>query len=155
MDKKFMYMALETALEGMQKKGQGPFGAVVVKNGQVISLGTNQVTTDFDPTAHAEICAIRQGAAKLKNFSLAGCEIYTSCEPCPMCLGAIFWARIAKVYYGATRIDAAEAGFDDLKFYQELNKPLSDRQVPMVQIMQEDCLKLLEAWQTLGKKIPY
>lgn len=155
MNQRFMQVSMELALEGMKKKGHGPFGAVVVKGSEIIGFGTNQVTSTLDPTAHAEICAIRDASIRLKDFSLKGCEIYTSCEPCPMCLGAIYWARLDKIYYGATRVDAAKVNFDDHHFYEELKKIPSERIIPMVQMMRTECMKLFDAWETLGEKISY
>src|SRR5579871_2440334 len=113
MNERFMQLSIELALEGIEKKGFGPFGAVVVKGDEVLGAGSNMVTTSYDPTAHAEISAIRQACFRLKDFSLKGCDIYTSCEPCPMCLGAIYWARLDRVYFGDTREDAAMVNFDD------------------------------------------
>ncbi len=155
MNERFMQLSIELALEKMEIKGHGPFGAVVVKGAEVVGVGTNQVTKTLDPTAHAEICAIRDACARLKSFSLRGCEIYTSCEPCPMCLGAIFWARLNRIYFGATRADAAHANFDDRKFYEEIEKPHHERAVPMVQMMRSSCLKLFDAWETAESKILY
>jgi guanine deaminase len=155
MNEKFMQLSIELALEGIEKQGHGPFGAVIVKGGELIGVGTNRVTKSLDPTAHAEISAIRDACVNLKEFSLSGCEIYTSCEPCPMCLGAIFWSRLDRVYFGATRLDAKNADFDDGMFYDEIVKPMEKRLVPMVQFMRPDCLKLFEAWATCSDKVPY
>lgn len=155
MENKFMQISIELALEGIEKKGHGPFGAVVVKDKEIVGYGTNQVTVTPDPTAHAEICAIRDACRRLKDFSLKGCEIYTSCEPCPMCLGAIYWARINKIYYGASRVDAALANFDDHNFYEELSKPIDLRAIPMQQMMRTDCVKIFDAWEALAEKVLY
>jgi guanine deaminase len=155
MNNRFMALSIELALEGIHQKGHGPFGAVIVKNDNVVGIGTNQVTKNLDPTAHAEITAIRDACRKLNTFALNGCEIYTSCEPCPMCLGAIFWSRLDRVYFGATRDDAAKANFDDHHFYEEIQKPLHQRKTPMLQLMRSDCIKLFNAWEALGSKIPY
>ena len=155
MNPDFMQLAIDLALEGIAKKQSGPFGAVIVKHGEIIGVGTNRVTSTKDPTAHAEVCAIRNACLKLNNFSLSGCEIYTSCEPCPMCLGAIFWARLDKIYFGATRADAAKAQFDDRLFYEELKKDPEQRAIPMVQIMHQESLKTFVAWEKLASKTPY
>lgn len=154
MHENFMKMAIDMALDGINNHS-GPFGAVVVKNQEVIGTGTNRVTATPDPTAHAEIVAIRNACQELNDFSLAGCEIYTTCEPCPMCLGAIFWARLDKVYYAATRMDAAQANFDDRHFYEEMKKAPHERQVPMSQIMHEQSLAIFKAWASHQLKIPY
>lgn len=155
MNPEFMQLAIEIAVDGVKKKGSGPFGAVVVKGGELVGIGTNQVTKNLDPTAHAEVCAIRDACQRLRTFSLSGLEIYTSCEPCPMCLGAIYWARLDRVYYGASRDDAAKIQFDDHHFYEEMKKQPSERQVPMKQIMREECLKIFDAWTSLDEKIHY
>lgn len=154
MNPRFMQVSIELALEGLEK-GHGPFGAVVVKGNDLVGFGTNRVTSTSDPTAHAEICAIRHACTNLKTFSLTGLDIYTSCEPCPMCLGAIYWARIDKIYYGATRSDAARVKFDDHRFYEELSKPPELRAIPMVQLNRDDCIKVFDAWERNGQKIPY
>lgn len=150
-----MQVSIELALDNMEKKGHGPFGAVIVKRGELVGFGTNQVTSGVDPTAHAEVCAIRDACVRLNNFSLTGCEIYTSCEPCPMCLGAIYWARLDKIYYGATRTDAAKVHFDDYHFYEELKKNPESRAIPMTQVMRTDCIRLFDVWEAKGEKIPY
>lgn len=149
-----MQLSIELALDGVEK-GHGPFGAVIIQDNAVVGYGTNRVTSSNDPTAHAEICAIRDACSNLSNFSLAGLEIYTSCEPCPMCLGAIFWSRISKIYYGATRSDAAKINFDDHRFYEELAKTPESRNVPMVQMLREECIKVFDAWERNINKIPY
>lgn len=154
MNSRFMQTAIEIALKGINQ-GHGPFGAVIVQKDQIVGMGTNQVTKNLDPTAHAEVSAIRNACHKLNTFSLAGCTLYTSCEPCPMCLGAIFWARLDTVYYGATRADAARANFDDHYFYEELKKPLPKRAIPMNQLMRLDALTIFSAWEALGDKVPY
>lgn len=150
----YMQEAIAIALNGI-KQGSGPFGALVVKNGVVVGVGVNQVTKSLDPTAHAEVCAIRDACKNLQDFSLADCQIYTSCEPCPMCLGAIFWARISAIFYGATRDDAAKAQFDDHHFYEELKKDPAKRTIPMAQIMRNDCLVIFDAWGQYQDKIRY
>jgi guanine deaminase len=126
--------------------GGGPFGAVIVKDGQVIAEASNQVTLDNDPTAHAEIVAIREAGRKLNNFDLSGCTIYTSCEPCPMCLGAIYWARISEVWYASGREDAEAAGFDDSLIYEEMSKGIGDRKLKMVQLEEPAAEELFRKW---------
>ena len=139
----------------VQSGSGGPFGAVVVLKGDIIAEGVNQVTSRNDPTAHAEVLAIRQACAKLGTFELAGCELYTSCEPCPMCLGAIYWARLERVYYANTAADAAAIGFDDSLIYTELNAPHAERSIPAVQMMREEALAAFRAWAEKPDKIPY
>lgn len=155
MNKKFMQAAIDLALEGIAKKKHGPFGAIIVKDNEIVGYGTNQVTITPDPTAHAEIVAIRDASRRLNDFSLKGCEIYTSCEPCPMCLGAIYWARLDGIYYGASRTDASLANFDDNNFYEELSKPIELRAVPMQQMMRTECIKIFDAWEATTDKILY
>lgn len=155
MNKDFMKLAIEIAIDGVKKKGSGPFGAVIVKGNELLGMGINQVTKGLDPTAHAEIVAIRDACQRLRTFSLAGLEIYTSCEPCPMCLGAIYWARLDKVYYGATREDAAKINFDDHYFYEEIKKAPSERKVLMNQIMRDECIKIFDTWTNFDEKIHY
>lgn len=150
-----MELAISLALDGIRSKGHGPFGAVIVKNGDVVGTGINNVTLDNDPTAHAEVCAIRDACKNIKDFSLKGCEIYTTCEPCPMCLGAIFWARLDRIYFGATRDDAALINFDDHKFYEEIAKPPQMREVPMNALSRADCLTIFNAWVLLSEKVHY
>jgi len=153
-DKNFMLAAIELSLNSVKNKG-GPFGAVVVRDGEVIAKASNSVTLTNDPTAHAEVNAIRAACAALKSFDLSGCTMYTSCEPCPMCLGAIYWAGIGNVFYANSRTDAKNIGFDDSFIYDELNKPMSERSIPMVQIMQDKAIKAFEAWQQKVDKIEY
>lgn len=155
MNQDFMKLAIEMAIDGVKKKGSGPFGAVVVKGNELVGMGINQVTRGLDPTAHAEIVAIRDACQRLRTFSLVGLEIYTSCEPCPMCLGAIYWARLDKVYYGATREDAAKINFDDRHFYEEIKKDPSERKVPMNQLMRDECIKIFDTWANFDEKILY
>lgn len=150
-----MRLAVELALEGVKKKGSGPFGAVIVKGGELVGMGINQVTRGLDPTAHAEIIAIRDACQRLRTFSLQGLEIYTSCEPCPMCMGAIYWARLDKIYYGATRDDAAKVNFDDRYFYEEIKKEPAERKIPMNQLMRDECIKIFDSWTSLDEKILY
>jgi guanine deaminase len=151
----FMKMAIELSLSGMESGKGGPFGCVIVKKGKVIGLGSNAVLETNDPTAHAEIVAIRDACKSLGSFQLEGCEIYTSCEPCPMCLGAIYWARPDKVYYANTKKDAAEAGFDDHFIYQELELPLESRKIPFVKMMQEEANKVFKKWKIKEDKTLY
>lgn len=135
--------------------GGGPFGAVVVKDGVVVGVGVNKVTLNNDPTAHAEVTAIREAAQKLNSFDLTDCVIYTSCEPCPMCLGAIYWARISKIYYGNTKADAAKIGFDDQFIYEELDRPFSDRHVKGEQLLREDAIRAFRMWDEKEDKEAY
>jgi guanine deaminase len=151
----FMARAIQLSLESVQSGGGGPFGAVVVRKGDIIGEGVNQVTAGNDPTAHAEVLAIRRACAKLGTFELTGCELYTSCEPCPMCLGAIYWARLARVYYANTAADAAAIGFDDSLIYAELKAPPIERSIPAVQMMREEALAAFRAWSEKSDKIPY
>jgi len=150
-----MARAIALSIENVRSGRGGPFGAVVVKDGEIIAEGLNQVTSTNDPTAHAEIIAIREACKKLSNFELKECDLYTSCEPCPMCLGAIYWARPARVYFGNTAEDAAKVGFDDSLIYHETAKPHSQRQIPMIQLMREQALEAFRAWQEKGDKTPY
>ncbi|MFN0017400.1 MAG: nucleoside deaminase [Pirellulaceae bacterium] len=133
----------------------GPFGAVIVRHEQIIGRGWNRVTSTNDPTAHAEIVAIRDACSRLKSFSLAGCEIYSSCEPCPMCLSAIYWSRLDRIYYAATRDDASTIGFDDGNFYLELTKPVSERSIPMEKALSEEACVALQAWLRKEDRIRY
>lgn len=155
MEKKFMERAIELAKAGMQKNQGGPFGCVVVKDGSVIGEGNNRVTSDNDPTAHAEIIAIRNACTELNDFQLIECEIYTSCEPCPMCLGAIYWARPKCIYYAATRDDAAQAGFDDEFIYRELDLTPEERRIPMIQAERKNAVDLFEEWKQKEDKTVY
>jgi tRNA(Arg) A34 adenosine deaminase TadA len=155
MKNKFMKRAIQLSQLNMQKGNGGPFGAVIVKDGQIIGEGWNKVTSTNDPTAHAEIEAIRQAAAKLNNFQLSGCEIYTSCEPCPMCLAAIYWARIDKIYYANTKNDAAQINFDDAFIYQELAKPKEQRKIATEQILHTDALAVFKEWAHKPDKVLY
>jgi len=151
----FMQKAIELAVENVKTGKGGPFGAVVVRNGRIVATGTNTVTALNDPTAHAEIVAIRQSCSRLDSFHLDDCELYTSCEPCPMCLGAIYWARCARVYYGATRADAARAGFDDSLIYEQLDLPIKQRSLKMTQIMPVQAVAPFDAWARKPDKTPY
>ncbi len=149
-----MQKAIELAIENVSSGG-GPFAAVVVRDGKVIAQGANRVASTNDPTAHAEIVAIREACRKLGSFQLAGCEIYTTCEPCPMCLGAIYWARPERVYFAGTARDAKAAGFDDLFIFREFRKPFPDRKIPMEQMMREDALRIFRAWKEKANRVPY
>jgi len=156
MDKnKYMQLAIDLAKENVKKGFGGPFGAVIVKNGEVIAQAANSVTSTNDPTAHAEVNAIRQACKKLNTFNLSGCEIYASCEPCPMCLSAIYWARIDKVYVAATKKDAAEAGFDDEFIYKELDLPETKRQLKTSELLMEEGQKPFIEWKQKADKITY
>jgi guanine deaminase len=153
--KTFMQRAIELSKENMHKNHGGPFGAVIVKDGKIIAEGWNSVTSKNDPTAHAEVEAIRKAALKLSNFSLEGCEIYTSCEPCPMCLGAIYWARLDKIYYANSREDAAHIDFDDDFLYKEIPKSVNDRKIPTERMLADEALRVFKMWQEKSDKIPY
>ena len=151
----FMREAIRLSLENMRSGKGGPFGAVIVKDGKIIARGFNQVTSTNDPTAHAEVVAIREACKELNSFQLEGCEIYTSCEPCPMCLGAIYWARPAKMYYANTKIDAAKIGFDDQFIYEEIDLHLSQRQLPSEQLLNDEALVAFQEWEDKINKIDY
>jgi len=155
MESKFMEEAIRIGLDGVRDNEGGPFGAVVVKDGEIIGRGNNQVTSTNDPTAHAEVMAIRDACSKLGTFQLDGCEIYTSCEPCPMCLGAIYWARPDKLYYACTKADASEIGFDDGFIYEELELPLDQRKIPFTQLLREEALELFKEWTEKDDKVSY
>jgi guanine deaminase len=150
-----MQEAIELSRQNINDSKGGPFAAVVSRDGAIIASGTNCVTSANDPTAHAEIIAIREACRVLNSFQLVGCEIYTTCEPCPMCLGAIYWARPDKVYFANSRDDAARIGFDDLFIYEELARPLDSRRIPMVQKMRDDALTVFREWETKIDKIKY
>jgi len=154
-DRFFMKRAIELAQMGVEMNLGGPFGCVVVKDGEIVGEGNNQVTSSNDPTAHAEVIAIREACKSLNTFQLDGCTIYTSCEPCPMCLGAIYWARPAKVFYACTRDDAASIGFDDDFIYQELEKTNASRELVLTNLMREEALELFTAWSSKTDKIEY
>jgi guanine deaminase len=151
----FMARAIQLSIENVRSGRGGPFGAVVVKDGTIVAEAANNVTATNDPTAHAEILAIREACHKLGAFELTGCEIYTSCEPCPMCLGAIYWARPDRVYYGNTAADAAKVGFDDSFIYDEIPLPLDQRKIPMVQMMHAESIEGFRAWAKQSNKVPY
>jgi guanine deaminase len=155
MHEKFMQVAINEASKFLETKSGGPFGAVIVKNNEIISVGSNKVTVQNDPTAHAEIVAIRSACQKLKNFSLTGCELYSSCEPCPMCLSAIYWSRLDKVYFATDRKDAANIGFDDDFLYNEVTKNISERSLPFQQIKIATALDPFTKWQNWAEKTKY
>jgi guanine deaminase len=150
----FMQLAIRLATENV-RSGGGPFGAVVVRNGEIVATGVNRVTAENDPTAHAEVNAIREACRALGTFQLPGCVLYTSCEPCPMCLGAIYWVRLDSVYFGNTCHDAAEVGFDDSLIYEEMKTPHSDRKVPMVRLLPESAIESFRLWAQHHSKIAY
>ena len=154
MKNKFMTRAIELSIESVNTGG-GPFGSVIVKDEKIIAEGFNKVTSTNDPTAHGEIVAIRKACKSLNNFNLSGCELYSTCEPCPMCLSAIYWAHIDKVYYANTRDDAKKIDFDDSLIYSELPKNVKIRKIPMAQMMREEALKAFELWDKKTDKVKY
>lgn len=151
----FLMRAIELSMQGMQNKSGGPFGSVIVKDDRIIAEGYNMVTASNDPTAHAEIVAIRKACERLKTFQLAGCDIYTSCEPCPMCLGAIYWARPSRVIYANTRFDAAAIEFDDEFIYQQINADMLHRTIPFIHEPHPLALKVFEEWKKMENKDLY
>jgi guanine deaminase len=155
MSAEFMRRAIALALENVRSGRGGPFAALVAKDGRIIAEGANSVTAANDPTAHAEIVAIREACRILKTFQLAECDLYTTCEPCPMCLGAIYWARPARVFYAGVAADAADAGFDDAFIYDELKVAPEQRRIPMFQCMREESLAIFSAWKRQANKTPY
>jgi guanine deaminase len=155
MNPDFLREAIRLASEKLQCNEGGPFGAVVVRDTEIIGRGWNRVTCTNDPTAHAEVVAIRDACSRLKSFALAGCEIYCSCEPCPMCLAAIYWSRLDRIYYAATCDDAAAAGFDDRQFYCELAKPAKERAIPMEQALRDEACQVLHDWLQKADRIQY
>ena len=154
MRKEFMKRAIELSLESVNKSG-GPFGCIIVKENKIVAEGSNKVTSSNDPTAHGEIVAIREACKNLNTFTLAGCELYSSCEPCPMCLSAIYWARIGKIYYANTRDDAKKIDFDDSLIYSEFKKSIAERKIPMIQMMRKEALKAFELWDKKSDKVKY
>ncbi len=150
----FMKWAIALAL-GNIASGGGPFAALIVKEGRIIAEGTNRVTSTNDPTAHAEVVAIRKACRVLADFQLTGCDLYTTCEPCPMCFGAIYWARPARIFFAATAADAAAAGFDDAFIYDELKMAPTERRIPTAQLLREDSLTIFSAWKQQENKTPY
>lgn len=150
-----MQRAIALATENVVSGAGGPFGAVVVRNGKIIATGVNRVTTTNDPTAHAEVVAIRAACQALGDFQLTGCVVYTSCEPCPMCLSALYWSRCDAIFYGNSAADAAAAGFDDSFLYEEIKKPLVERSMPMEQLSRESAMATFRAWDESKAKIRY
>ncbi|HZP62713.1 MAG TPA: nucleoside deaminase [Terriglobales bacterium] len=155
MTNSFMQRAIDLSIENVQKSNGGPFGAVVVKDNRILAEGTNSVVKRSDPTAHAEIVAVREACRKLNSFQLTGCEIYSSCEPCPMCLAALYWARPAKIFYAGTRNDAAEIGFDDTYIYAQLMLPVERRAIPMKQLMRDQAQEAYRRWKAKPNKKQY
>ena len=153
-DRHFMQMAIELSVENVANGG-GPFGAVIVRNGEVVATGTNRVTANNDPTAHAEVSAIRAACSKERNFKLEGCTCYTSCEPCPMCLSALYWAGVSRIIYGNTKEDAKAINFDDSFIYDEIAKPYAQRAIPCQNFMREEALEGFRAWSEKEDKIEY
>lgn len=153
--KKFMREAIQLSVDSMHAGNGGPFGAIIVKDGKIIAKGSNKVTSTNDPTAHAEVVAIREACKALGTFQLTGCEIYTSCEPCPMCLGAIYWARPDKMYFANTKSDAAAIGFDDQFIYKEIELDIRKRQLPTEQLLNEEALVAFKEWEQKIDKIKY
>lgn len=154
-DPNFMRMAINLATDNVRGGQGGPFGAVVVRNGEVIAAAANTVTATNDPTAHAEVNAIRAACATLGSFQLDGCDIYTSCEPCPMCLAALYWSRCDRIFYGNTAADATAAGFDDGFLYQELQRPVGERRIPAEQVLGDEAIASFEAWRGCAERIDY
>ena len=154
MKNEFMTRAIELSIESVNNSG-GPFGSVIVQGGKIIAEGSNKVTSTNDPTAHGEIVAIREACKNLNDFNLSGCELYSTCEPCPMCLSAIYWAHINKVYYANTRKDAQKIDFDDSLIYSELFKNVNERKIPMIQMMRDKALKAFELWDKKTDKVKY
>nr|WP_121273933.1 nucleoside deaminase [Pedobacter schmidteae] len=152
---KFMELAIQLSAQNVLEGLGGPFGAVVVKDGKIVAKSANKVTSTNDPTAHAEVSAIRMACKKLKTFDLSGCIIYTSCEPCPMCLGAVYWAKIDSIYYANTKQDAEDIGFSDKFIYDELEKPLSKRQLPIRQMMRDEALQAFKLWDESAMRTDY
>lgn len=154
-DEKFMRRAIELAQTGIDKGEGGPFGCVIVKNGEIVGEGNNKVTSTNDPTAHAEVVAIRNACQNLQTFQLEDCVIYTSCEPCPMCLGAIYWARPAQIFYACNKTDAANVDFDDQFIYEEIERPIGERHIKTVNFLREEGLKVFENWANKIDKTEY
>ena len=155
MNKKFMQHAIQLSIENVRTNKGGPFGVIIVKNNEIIAQGTNLVTSTNDPTAHAEIVAIRNACKKLKNFHIPECEMYTSCEPCPMCLAACYWAHIKTIYYGNTKQDAATINFDDSFIYEQMKIEHEKRAIPMKNMMRQDAMQAFELWKEKQDKIEY
>jgi tRNA(Arg) A34 adenosine deaminase TadA len=155
MSEKLMRRAIALGMENVRTGGGGPFAALVARDGQIVAEGVNRVTATNDPTAHAEVVAIREACRKLGAFQLAGCDLYTTCEPCPMCLGAIYWARPARVFYACVAADAAAVGFDDAFIYEELKRAHAERRVPMEQFLREESLEIFALWNRQENKTEY
>lgn len=153
-DKQFMRLAIEASIENV-RNGGGPFGAVIVRNGEVVATGVNRVTANNDPTAHAEVSAIRAACQKLETFKLDDCEIYTSCEPCPMCLSAIYWSGIRRIYYGNTARDAEDINFSDQFIYDEIARPIEERKIPAICILRDEALEGFREWRMKADKVEY
>lgn len=152
---KFMRIAIGLSEKNVTEQLGGPFGAVVVKDGKVVAKSGNKVTRTNDPTAHAEVSAIRIACKKLKTFDLTGCVIYTSCEPCPMCLSAVYWSRINTIYYANTKVDAANIGFDDQFIYEELEKPMTERSLPIQQLLRDEAIQAFKLWEKSPMRVTY
>jgi guanine deaminase len=155
MENPFMARAIALALDNVKTERGGPFATVIVKGGEILAEGMNQVTLDNDPTAHAEVVAIRAACRKMRDFRLTGCDVYTTCEPCPMCLGALYWSRAERVFFASRREDAAAAGFDDAFIYQELNLPFEARRLPLIPLMRADAAAVFQAWNASPHRVPY
>ena len=153
-DAKFMQQAIDLSIENVANGG-GPFGAVIVRNGEVLATGTNRVTSNCDPTAHAEVNAIRTACAAINDFKLTGCTVYSSCEPCPMCLSALYWAGVEKIYYGNTKQDAKMINFDDSFIYDQIALSAEERAIPCINIMREQAAEGFKAWSEKEDKVPY
>jgi guanine deaminase len=151
----FMEKAIALATENVTSGGGGPFGAVIVRDGEIVATGANLVTATNDPTAHAEVVAIRNACAALASFQLSGCHIYSSCEPCPMCLAAIYWARCAAIFYGCSATDAAAAGFDDAFLYAEMKRPMDQRTIPAVNLLPAQAISSFHSWRDYAGRIDY
>lgn len=151
----FMREAIRLARESVEQRRGGPFGAVVARDGAIVSRGWNQVTASHDPTAHAEIVALREACRILATFRLDGCDVYTSCEPCPMCLAAVYWARVSRVFFAATRHDAALAGFDDEALYREIVLPIAERSLPITQMLRDEAVEAFAEWRAMPGKVDY
>ena len=154
-EENFMQEAIALSLNGIKQNDGGPFGCIIVKGNEIVGRGNNKVTSTNDPTAHAEIVAIRDACKNLKTFQLNDCEIYTSCEPCPMCLGAIYWARPKVIYFANNREDAANIGFDDSMIYEEMNTDIANRKIPIINLGRENALKIFKEWTNTSHKISY
>ncbi|SEB60646.1 nucleoside deaminase [Terriglobus roseus] len=154
-DPKFMRMAIDLATENVRSGKGGPFGAVVVRNGEVIAAAANSVTSTNDPTAHAEVNAIRAACRNIESFQLDECDVYTSCEPCPMCLAALYWSRCRTIFYGNTKSDAAAAGFDDSFLYDEVKRPIEERRIPFQQVLGDEAIESFDVWKQSSERIDY